>query len=148
MTCVIAPDAPPAYSRHMTGHMGADALNRLLDLQRGLEARTIAVEPSAASVLEVGRAVLEFAGSEEEAFFPLLPLLDPAVRSELSDEHEQLAEDLQLLQWLVSTTPDSPDVPTLAAALARRLHAHVARDGRLLAHAARLAGRQEQAGPR
>ncbi len=129
----------------MNGHTGAAALNRLLDLQRALEARTLAVEPSAAAVLEVGRAVLEFASSEEEAFFPLLPLLDPAVRSELGEEHEQLAEDLQLLQWLVSTTPDSPDVASLAGALARRMHTHVARDGRLLAHAVRLAERQRQA---
>jgi hypothetical protein len=124
----------------MNGQTGADALRRLLDLQRALEARTTGLEQSPASVLEVGHAVLEFASSEEQAFFPLLPLLDPAVRSELGDEHEQLAEDLQLLQWLVSTTPDSPDVASLADALARRMHAHVARDGRLLAHAARLAG--------
>ncbi len=148
MTCVIAAGPPRAYSRPMNRDTGADALSRLLELQRALEARTIAVEPSAASVLEVGRAVLEFAGSEEEAFVALLPLLDPAVRSELGDEHEQLAEDLQLLQWLVSTTPDSPDVAALAGALARRMHAHVARDGRLLAHAVRLAGRPQQAGPR
>lgn len=130
----------------MNGNPGADALDRLLVLQRALEARMLAVEPSAAFVLDVGRAVLEFASSEEEAFFTLLPLLDPAVRSELGEEHEQLAEDLQLLQWLASTTPDSPDVASLADALARRMHAHVARDGRLLAHAARLAGRQRQTG--
>ncbi len=126
----------------MDGSTAGNALDRLLQLQRALEARTIAVEPSAAAVLEVGRAVLEFAGSEEEAFFHVLPLLDPAVRSELADEHERLGEDLQLLQWLVSTTPDSPDVASLAAALARRMHAHVERDGRLLAHALRLAQRQ------
>ncbi len=147
MTCVIAARRERAYAPIMDGHAGADALNRLLDLQRALEAHTTGVEQSPASVLEVGQAVLNFASSEEQAFFPLLPLLDPAVRSELGDEHEQLAADLQLLQWLVSTTPDSPDVASLAGALARRMHTHVARDGRLLAHALRLADRG-RTGPR
>ncbi len=148
MTCVIARGPATAYSPIMSGHPGTDALARLIGVQRALEARTTAVDPSPAAVLEAGQAVLEFATSEEQAFFPLLPLLDPAVRSELGDEHEQLAEDLQLLQWLVSTTPDSPDVASLAGALARRMHAHVARDGRLLAHAVRLAERAGQTGSR
>jgi hypothetical protein len=146
MTCVIAQEGTRAYPAVMTGHYGPDTLSRLLAIQQALEARTTAVEQAPASVLEVGKAVLDFASSEEEAFFPILPLLDPAVRSELGDEHEQLAEDLQLLEWLVSTTPDSPDVGTLSDALARRMHAHVARDGRLLAHALRLSERVGRTG--
>jgi hypothetical protein len=114
-------------------------IQRLMRLQETLAERTSGLGVSPAEVLEVGAAVLEFAEREESAFFPLLPLLDPAARAELGGEHEQLAEDLQLLEWLISTTPDSPDVGTLAEAIARRMRSHIARDGRLLAQAARLA---------
>ena len=131
----------------MDGNIALDALKQLLDVQRGLEARTAAAG-SPASVLEAGRLLLEFAESEERAFFPVLPLLDPEARAELGGEHEQLAEDLDLLEGLIATTPDSPDVTTLTEALARHMHAHVARDGRLLAHALRLAERAERAGSR
>jgi hypothetical protein len=117
------------------------ALERLMELQRSVEARTEHSGTSAHDVLEVGQAVLEFAHREESAFFPVLRLLDPAARAELEAEHGQLAEDLQLLEWLVNTTPESPDVPVLAEAIARRMQTHIARDGRLLAQAARLAAR-------
>jgi hypothetical protein len=116
-------------------------LRRLTALQRELEARTRTLGTDAKDVLETGRAVLTFAEREEAAVFPLLPLLDPAARAELADEHQLLASDLQLLQWLRDTTPESPDVEALAEALARRMRNHIARDGRLLAQAMRLAGR-------
>ncbi|HEX6974666.1 MAG TPA: hypothetical protein VF147_09700 [Vicinamibacterales bacterium] len=116
-------------------------IERLMELQHALEARTTELGASAADVLKVGSAVLEFAEREEAFFFPLLPLLDPAARAELGGEHEQLAEDLELLEWLVTTTPDSPDVGILADAIARRMRTHIARDGRLLAQAAKMAAR-------
>jgi hypothetical protein len=116
-------------------------IGRLMELQHRLEARTSGLGASAAEVLEVGVAVLDFAEREEAFFFPLLPLLDPAAKAELGGEHEQLAEDLELLDWLVKTTPDSADVGILAEAIARRMRAHIARDGRLLAQAARMAAR-------
>lgn len=116
-------------------------IDRLMELQRMLEARTSGLGASAADVLEVGAAVLEFAECEEAVFFPLLPLLDPAAKADLGGEHEQLGEDLQLLDSLVATTPDSPDVGILAEAIARRMRTHIARDGRLLAQAARMAAR-------
>lgn len=68
----------------------------------------------------------------------LTELLDPAVRAELEGEHLQIAEDLELLQWLLATTPDSPDIPVLAASLARRMREHVERDARLLSSAEKL----------
>jgi hypothetical protein len=114
------------------------ALEQLIELQHVVEARTTGPAVTAADVLEVGTAVLEFAEREEAAFFPILPLIDPDARVELAAEHQQLAEDLQLLQWMVETTPDSPDVATFAGALARRMRDHIARDGRLLAAAVRL----------
>lgn len=140
MTPVIRLAGSRAYPACMTSARHVE-LQRLMDLQRILEERTSGLAASASDVLEVGTAVLEFAEREETAFFPLLPLLDPAARAELGGEHEQLGEDLQLLEWLVSTTPDSPDVGTLAEAIARRIRSHIARDGRLLAQAARMASR-------
>jgi hypothetical protein len=122
------------------------AIDHLIALQRTLEARIAGTTGTAAAILELGQAVLDFASSEEEAFFPLLPLLDPAARAELAADHDELREDLQLLEWLVSASPDSPDIPPLTAALARRMHAHVTRDGRLLAQAFRLAGHADRRG--
>lgn len=119
----------------------AAELTRLMNAQRELADRMMRLGAEAGDVLKAGAQVLEFAAREESAFFPLLPLLDPAVRAELGGDHEQLAEDLQLLEWLVATTPDSPDVATLADALARRMRTHIERDGRLLAQAARMASR-------
>lgn len=138
MTPVIRLAAGRAYPACMTSALHVE-FQRLMDFQRILEERTSDLGASASGVLEVGAVVLEFAEREEAAFFPLLPLLDPAARAELGGEHEQLGEDLQLLEWLVSTTPDSPDVGTLAEAIARRMRSHIARDGRLLAQAARMA---------
>lgn len=138
MTLVIRIAGRRAYPAGMTSASPAE-IQRLMRLQEMLAERTSGLGVSPAEVLEVGAAVLEFAEREESAFFPLLPLLDPAARAELGGEHVQLAEDLQLLEWLISTTPDSPDVATLAEAIARRMRSHIARDGRLLAQAARMA---------
>jgi hypothetical protein len=123
-----------------------EALSRLADLQRSLEARTASLDGSPAAVLALGPAVLDFATNEEHAFLPLLELLDPAVRAELGGEHESLAQDLELLGWLVDTTPESTDAAVLAEALTRRIRQHIARDGRLLAQAQRLeaAGRDSR----
>ena len=120
----------------MTTH---DDLEGLLAQQRSLLERLNAVAPVAGNVLELGMEVLRFAELEEQAFFPLLPLLDPIARAELGHEHDEISEDLQLLEWLIATTPDSPDVEILAAAVLRRARAHVERDGRLLLQASRLA---------
>ena len=82
--------------------------------------------------------MLAFADCEDEAFLGLASLLDPAARHEFIAEHRQIAEDLTLLDWLLHTTPDSPDVAVLTASLLRRMRQHIARDGRLLARAACL----------
>ena len=106
----------------MTTH---DDLEGLLAQQRSLLERLNTVAPVAGDVLELGTEVLRFAELEEQAFFPLLPLLDPIARAELGHEHDEISEDLQLLEWLIATTPDSPDVEILAAAVLRRARAHV-----------------------
>jgi hypothetical protein len=119
----------------MTTH---DDLEGLLAQQRALLERLAAVGHDAGEVLVLGTEVLRFAEFEERAFFPLLPLLDPIARAELGHEHDEIREDLKLLEWLLATTPDSPDVGILSAAVVRRVRAHVERDGRLLRRAAGL----------
>jgi hypothetical protein len=138
MTQVIGTAPRPAYPATMTSALH-DELTRLMELQRDLEEHISSLAVLPVDVLKIGTAVLAFAEREEAAFFPLLRLLDPAARAELGGDHQQLADDLQLLEWLVSTTPDSPDVATMADAIVRRMRGHIARDGRLLAQARRIA---------
>jgi hypothetical protein len=114
-------------------------LAALLVEQRELEGRIPDVCASPAETLQLGDAVLQFAAREDEAFAAVAPLLDPAALSELTAEHQHLAEDLELLGSLVRTT--SPDAFTLAASLLQRMRHHVSRDGRLLARAAAYADR-------
>jgi hypothetical protein len=135
MTDVIGTRRGMPYSACMTTH---DDLEELLAQQRSLLERLNALGPAVGEVLELGTEVLHFAEQEERAFFPLLPLLDPIARAELGHEHDEISEDLKLLEWLIATTPDSPDVEILAAAVVRRVRAHVERDGRLLLRAAGL----------
>ena len=118
------------------------ALVALLQEQRALEQRIRDLAPGAEGALVVGGSLLEFAEREDEAFAALAPLLDPAARQELATEHQQIAEDLTLLDWLVRTTPDSPDISVLTASLVRRMRQHIDRDGRLLARATRLGPRR------
>ncbi|HVL69046.1 MAG TPA: hypothetical protein VM364_17445 [Vicinamibacterales bacterium] len=99
------------------------------------------MDTSPAEVLAAGQALLAFAQQESHAFSVLLRLLDPAVVHEMETEHQEFARDLELLEWLVTTTSESPDAAMLAESLARRMHQHVARDGRLLARAAVLVSR-------
>lgn len=119
----------------MTGRADLEAL---VAQQRTLLTRLNAATPTAGEILALGQEVLRFAEHEEQAFFPLLPLLDPIARAELGHEHDEIGEDLKLLEWLLATTPDSPDVAILAHAVVRKIRNHVERDGRLLERASRL----------
>ena len=137
MTIVIGAAVPAAYPAGMRS-TGQPVLAALLAEQRDLEARIHDLEDDPRQVMAVGAALLAFAGREHEAFDALAPLLDPAVEAELSGEHRQFAEDLELLQWLLQTTPESPDVAMLSASLLRRMRQHIDRDGRLLSRASAL----------
>lgn len=117
---------------------GPSMLGALIEEQRELEARIHDLHASPRETLVVGAALLAFAGREDEAFSALAPLLEPAVQGELAAEHQRIAEDLELLEWLVRTTPTSPDVSVLTASLVRRMRQHICRDGRLLSRAAAL----------
>ena len=108
---------------------------------RALEERLHDPCLSPEDALVAGRALLAFADCEDEAFLGLASLLEPAARQEFVAEHQQMAEDLILLDWLLQTTPDSPDVGELTASLLRRMRQHLERDGRLLARAAGLIAR-------
>lgn len=96
------------------------------------------MEASPAAVLAAGETLLAFARRENEAFAALTRLMDVAVVNEMQAEHEEIERDLELLEWIVATTPDSPDASVLAESIARRMLQHVSRDGRLLARAAGL----------
>ena len=109
--------------------------------QRALEERLHDRCACPEDALAAGRALLAFADCEDEAFLGLASLLDPAARQEFVAEHQLIAEDLTLLDWLLQTTPDSPDVAVLTDSLLRRMRQHIDRDGRLLKRAARLIAR-------
>jgi hypothetical protein len=118
--------------------IGQNMLATLIAEQVQLEERINDLRSSPRQTLGAGQALLEFAAREDEAFAALSSLLDPAVQAEMRTEHEQIAEDLELLEWLLQTTPDSPDVAVLTLSLIRRMRQHVDRDGRLLTRAAAL----------
>lgn len=138
MTPVIGRRAVPAYAHAMQPSNGQSTLAAVLEEQRALEARIHDRTPCPEEALIVGDALLAFAGREDKAFSAVAPLLDPAAQQELAAEHQQIAEDLTLLDWLIRTTPDSPDVIVLTTSLVRRMRQHIDRDGRLLARAAGL----------
>jgi hypothetical protein len=121
---------------------GDPMIEALFAQQAELAARLEHIGSHADETLAAGKAVLAFAGREEVAFSAVAALLDPAAVAELSGEHDQIAEDLELLEWLLSTTPASPDVAALSSSLARRMREHVERDGRLLARASSLSTRE------
>ena len=123
----------------MESSLPRDTLVTLLAEQRALEEQVHDLRLSAPQTLRVGEALLAFARREDQAFSAVAPLLDPVVQLGLEVEHRQFEEDLQLLEWLVNTTPKSPDVLVLTVSLRMRMRQHVERDGRLLARAAVMA---------
>ena len=137
-------------SRHRSGHRGAlscvdmetsparSTLASLLAEQQLLEEQVHDLRLCAEDTLRVGSALLAFASREDEAFRGVAPILDPVVQQDLAAEHQRFADDLQLLQWLVQTTPDSPDILVLTVSLRRRMRQHIDRDGRLLIRAVGL----------
>lgn len=119
----------------------AAALASLIAEQSVLGMRIHALGANPQQTLAVGEALLAFGAREQEAFASLAPLLDAAVRAEFQAEHQQIGDDLELLQWLLRATPESPDIAMLTASLVRRMRQHSDRDGRLLARAAALRSR-------
>lgn len=123
----------------MEPSLSHSTLAALLAEQRSLEEQVHDLRLCAEETLRVGQALLAFAHREDQAFSAVAPLLDPVVQPDLAVEHQQLAEDLQLLEWLVQTTPESPDILVLTVSLRGRMRQHVDRDGRLLSRAAGMA---------
>ena len=98
------------------------------------------LHPTPELVLAAGQTLLAFARQEDQAFSALNRLLEPAVLEEMRAEHEEISRDLELLDWLVTSSPESPDAAVLAESIARRMLQHVSRDGRLLARATGVQG--------
>lgn len=138
MTPVIGGTRRRGYAGRMPPPAGHPSLAALLAEQQELEARLRSIAGNPGEALDVGKALLAFAAREDSAFARLAALLDPVAQQALADEHRQVAEDLQLLGWLLRTSPDSPDVEVLTGSLLTRMREHVHRDGRLLARAVAL----------
>ena len=115
-----------------------EALLSLARSQSAVEQAAHRIDARPGDVLVVGRMLLRLAEHEQEALRPLLPLLDPAVRAILEAEHQQIDEDLALLDWLAATDSDSPDIAVLTTSLTRRIREHLGRDRRLLDRAMSL----------
>ena len=91
------------------------------------------------SIEELSALIAEHADVEARIKEPAFSsLLGPEVQAERQAEHEQLSEDLELLDWLLATTPDSPDVSVLTSSLISRMRQRIDRDGRLLARVAAM----------
>lgn len=84
------------------------------------------------AVLHLGSAVLLHGFFEETYLFAAHRLLDRAVCELLCGEHDEIREGLALLEDLLRDPGSPEDLPSLAAALARRVQEHVERDGRIL----------------
>jgi hypothetical protein len=111
----------------------ADVLARLERTHRQLAARAgRETGGSPGAVLNLGLAVVLHGVVERIWLLDRQPLLEPAVRAALAEEHDRLLEDLELLDSIMSADGDSPDLRTLSQALLQRLQQHVARDDRLL----------------
>jgi len=143
MTSVITLDLANGYPARMRSN--GFVLDALLAEYRELQSHIEGLLASPRETLAAGEGLLAFARHEDAAFSALTPLLDPAVRAELSAEHEQIADDLELLRWLMRTTPESPDLQVLTTSLVRRMRRHMDRDGRLLARAALFGQRAGEA---
>src|SRR5687768_5586032 len=97
----------------MEPSLSRSTLAALLAEQRSIEEQVHDRRLCAEQTLRVGHALLDFARREDQAFSTVAAWLDPAVQQDLAVEHRQLADDLQLLESLMQTTPDSPDVLVL-----------------------------------
>lgn len=114
----------------------------MLQEHRGLATALDKSPLTPAEVIALGQSLLAFAGAEGQSLAVLLSMLEPAVRDDLTAEHERLEDDLALLAWLMEAAPESPDVVALSDSLVRRMREHVSRDGRLLERAARLSAQR------
>lgn len=115
------------------GHLDSRAFARLACVHRllaGLAAGDACSRPD--TVLALGTAVLFHGILEEGWLLELNPLVDPAVVVDIGLQHQHLAEDLELLESLLTAEPASPDLEPFAQALLARLREHIARDERLL----------------
>ncbi len=83
------------------------------------------------AVLDLGAAVLLHGMLEHELDSLRHPLLDDVVRAQLQREHDEFAEDLELLDSLWRQEPSSSDLASLSAAVLERLKQHLAKDQRM-----------------
>ena len=86
---------------------------------------------SPAAVLDIGAAVIFHGALETYWGMVNESILDGSVLSKLAEEHSQLADDLEFLETLLDTNPESDDIKSLCLALREHLQTHLERDQRL-----------------
>lgn len=82
------------------------------------------------SVLNLG-ATVAYHASLATCLWNLNRLLDEEVLEELLAEHGRLADDLDLLENLSESSPDSPDIEPLASAVFSRIQKLLEREERV-----------------
>lgn len=97
-----------------------------------LARRLAEARPDPREVLDLGTAVVLHGALERRVLLAQAPVIDQAALAQFDEEHARLADDLELLESILDTAPDSPDVAPLCRALLDRLRGHVARDDRVL----------------
>ncbi len=128
MICDGGPDRDAAGSSFPDA-----ALVALVTRAHGRLARRLAeARPDPREVLDLGTAVILHGALERRILLAQAPVLDQAAVAQLDEEHARLEEDLELLESILASNPDSPDVESLCDALLGRLRGHVARDDRVL----------------
>ena len=86
---------------------------------------------SPATVLCIGAAVIFHGALEERSAMGTASIIDESVLKDLADEHGRLADDLEFLETLWETKPESDDIESLCLALREHLRTHLERDHRL-----------------
>ena len=117
----------------MRGAYRSERFRRVQQLHARLLTR--AAETSASdvdAVLNLGAAVLLHGTLEATHLDLVWSWVDPHVRVELENEHDDLARDLDFLAELAASDPGSEDLSLTTEALRRRLQQHIKRDDRVL----------------
>lgn len=84
-----------------------------------------------AAVLDLGAAVVSHS-KHVEGLWGQHPFIEEIVAEEISAEHRQIDEDLELLANLSQSDPESTDIVPLASALLERIRALLEREERVL----------------
>ncbi len=108
--------------------------SRLVEAERAHRALIVRAERTSCrcpeAVLNLGATIAAHA-AHLSYLRRLNRFVDELILEELSVDHRRLAEDLELLESLARSAPDSPDIEPLASALVERIRALLEREQRI-----------------